>query len=70
MNDGKIHFPPKKAEYLKPGQQAVVRVTPKAYNALIDICNKTSLPQKTVVSEIILQSLNRIVFDKEEKQNE
>lgn len=64
--DGKIHFPSRTKGYLQPGQQAVVRVTPEAYNALVDICNQTHLPQKIVVSEIITQSLDRIVFDEEE----
>lgn len=65
MSDGKIHLPLRNAEYLRPGQQAVIRITPMAYNALINICNKTTLPLKSVASEIILQSIERIVFDEE-----
>lgn len=65
--DGKIHIPGRREPYLQPGQQAVVRLTPEAYNALIDITNASALSLGRVASEIILQSQDHIVYDKEDE---
>ncbi len=64
MKDGKIHIPAKKKESVS--DQQVVRISAEAYNALVDIYNESSLSMKELVSTIILQSMDRIVFDKEE----
>ena len=45
---------------------AVVRIKQEAYNAAVDICNESSMSLSEVVLEIILQSLDRIVYDREE----
>lgn len=34
-----IHIPGRMLEYLKPGKQAIVRISPEAYNALVDYAN-------------------------------
>ena len=44
----------------------VVRIKRDAYNAAVDICNESSMSLSEVVSEIILQSIDRIVYDREE----
>lgn len=66
MNDGKIHIPAKK---WKPVQscQPVTKLTTEAYNAAAEICNKCHQSMRTVVSEIIMQSLNLIVYDEEDE---
>ncbi|MBR0380852.1 MAG: hypothetical protein IJH71_00230 [Eubacterium sp.] len=65
-SDGKVHLPGRTIPYCKPGQQPIVRLTVEAYNALIDITNASSLSVGKVASEIILQSQDRIVYEKEE----
>ena len=65
MTDKKIHLPGKKLEKLRPGQQPVIRLTPEAYDALMEITNESSLSVKMVASEIILQSRECIVYDRE-----
>ena len=67
MSDKRIHIPGRKLEKLKPGQQPVVRLTPEAYDALMEITNESSLSVKMVVSEIILQCKDIIVFDREKE---
>ena len=63
--DGKIHIPAKKKEYT--GTPAPVKLTIEAYNALVDLCNESGIwSMKQIVSEIIMQSINNIVFDREE----
>lgn len=63
MNDGKIHIPARRKEPVK-GRQ-VIRVSEEAYNALVDIYNESTLSMSQIASMIILESLDRIVFDKE-----
>lgn len=64
MKDGKIHIPARKKESVT--EQQVVRISAEAYNALVEVYNESSLSMKELVSLIILQSMDRIVFDKEE----
>lgn len=63
-NDGKIHIKAKRKEYTQG--QPVIKVSAEAYNALVDICNESSMSMKEVASLIIMQSLDRIVYDREE----
>lgn len=62
MMDGKIHIPARKKEPVT--DQQVVRISAEAYNALVEVYNESSLSMKELVSTIILQSVDRIVFDK------
>lgn len=64
MKDGMIHIPVRKREPVETSQ--VIRVSPEAYNALIEIYNECTLSMKELVSLIILESVDRVVFDKEE----
>ena len=68
MKDGKIHIPVPKLPGLQPGQQAVVRLTAEAYNALIRLSNESGVRTKKIASEIIMQSLDRIEFTIEEAE--
>lgn len=64
MNDGKIHIPARKKDAVT--EQQVVRISAEAYNVLVEIYNESALSMKDLVSTIILQSADRIVFDKED----
>ena len=68
--NGKIHIPGRHLAKLKPGQQPIIRVTPEAYDTLIDIVNESSLSMLKVASLIIIQSKDLIVFDREEKEED
>lgn len=65
MDRKEIHLPGRKLEKLKPGQQPVVRLTPEAYDALMEIVNESCLSVKMVISEIILQVKDHIVYDRQ-----
>ena len=41
--DGKIHIPGKKLEYLRLGQQPVLKVSVAAYNKIVELANESSL---------------------------
>lgn len=60
----KIIIPAKKKKEVK-GQQ-VVRINEEAYNILVDLYNESTLSMKELVSTIIIQSKDNIVFEKEE----
>ncbi len=62
--DEKIHIPARKKEMVD-GQQ-IIRVSADAYNALVEIYNESSLSMSAIASLIIMQSVDRIVYDKEE----
>lgn len=64
MSDGMIHIPARKRE--PATEQMVIRLTPEAYNALVEIYNESQLSIKQIASTIILQSIDRIVYDKED----
>ena len=48
-----IHIKAKKLRHAV--EQPVVRLTPEAYNVVVDICNESGLSIRQVVSEIIAQ---------------
>lgn len=64
MSDGMIHIPARKREPVT--EQMVIRLTPEAYNVLVEIYNESQLSIKQIASTIILQSIDRIVYDKED----
>jgi len=43
-----------------------VKLTPEAYNALVDIYNESTLSLKQIASLLIVKSVDRVVFDKED----
>ena len=65
MSDGMIHIPARKKQPV--GEQTVVKLTPEAYNILVDIYNESTLSLKQIASLLITDSANRVVFDKEER---
>ncbi|MBS6195449.1 MAG: hypothetical protein KH828_07710 [Clostridiales bacterium] len=64
MGDGMIHIKAKRREYT--ATSTAVKLRPDAYNTLVDICNESSMSLSETASEIILQSADRIVYDREE----
>ena len=63
MSDGKIHIPARKKKMVE--EQAVIRLTLQAYNALVEIYNESTLSMKEIASLIILESVDGVVYDKE-----
>ncbi len=63
MSDGMIHIKAKKKKYVEGSRP--VKLTEAAYNAVVEIYNESCMSMQQIVSEIILQSLDRIVYDKE-----
>ena len=67
-SDGKIHIPGKHREYAN--SQSVIKVTPEAYNMLIDVVDESDgLSMRQIASLIITQAVEQglIHFDKMEE---
>lgn len=64
MGDGMIHIKARRREYASTSM--AIKLKPDAYNTLVDICNESSMSLSEIASEIILQSADRIVYDREE----
>lgn len=70
MAEKMIHIPGRKMIPLQPGQQPVIRLTPEAYNVLMEITAESYLSVKHVASQIIIQAQDLIVFDRDEQSGE
>lgn len=65
-----IHIPGRMLEYLKPGKQAIVRISPEAYNALVDYANESAWSIGRIATEIILQSKDCVMIDRDGRIND
>lgn len=63
QGDGKIHIPARSKQPVD--QQTVVKLSPEAYNVLVDIYNESALSLKQIASILIMESAKRVVYDKE-----
>ena len=64
MKDGMIHIPARKKQPVE--EQTVVKLTPEAYNVLVEIYNESTLSLKQIASLLITESAGRVVYDKEQ----
>lgn len=62
MKDGMIHIPARKKQPVE--EQTVVKLSPEAYNVLVDIYNESTLSLKEIASLLITESADRVVYDK------
>ncbi|MBR0090606.1 MAG: hypothetical protein IJP92_02790 [Lachnospiraceae bacterium] len=65
MSEFKIHIPGREKMPLGEHQQPLVRLSKEAYNALVELYNETYLSMGQLASELIMQSKDHVVFDKE-----
>lgn len=62
QEDGKIHIPARSKQPVD--QQTVVKLSPEAYNVLVDIYNESALSLKQIASILIVESAKRVVYDR------
>ena len=55
----KIIIPAKKLEYLRSGMSGMTKLTPKAYNLVVDLANESGRSMTKVASEIIEQAIEK-----------
>lgn len=65
MKTDKIVIPAKRLEHLRPGQHSVVKISPAAYNILVDLANESGRPMNRVASAIIEQTFEKDLIELE-----
>lgn len=66
MSEFEIRIPAKKKKTISEKENPVVKITPEAYNALVEIYNESTLSMKDIASLLIIESSKHVVYDKEE----
>ena len=68
MSASKIIIPARTLQHLRPGQVGMVKLTPKAYNTLVDLANESGMTLSKIASEIIDQATEKdlIQFERNE----
>lgn len=64
MKDNKIHIPARRRRVSE--NNSVIKVSPEAYNALVEIYNESVLSLKDIASLLILEASKNVVYDREE----
>ena len=66
MNEFEIRIPARKKQLATDKDNPVVKVSPDAYNALVEIYNESTLSMKNIASLPIIKRSKHVVYDKEE----
>lgn len=66
MSDFEIRIPGRKKQPATEKDNPVVKVSPEAYNALVEIYNESTISMKEIASLLILEGSKHVVYDKEE----
>ena len=66
MSDFEIRIPGRKKQPATDKDNPVVKVSPEAYNALVEIYNESTISMKDIASLLIIEGGKHVVYDKEE----
>ena len=66
MSEFEIHIPARKKWAATNKDNPVVKVSPEAYNALVEIYNESTISMKDIASLLIIEGSKHVVYDKEE----
>lgn len=66
MTEFEIRIPARKKQPATDKDNPVVKVSPEAYNALVEIYNESTISMKDITSLLIIESSKHVVYDKEE----
>ena len=66
-NPAPIYIPAKQRKPVPENQRVVVRIDAKAYNALVEIYNESTLPMSAIASLLICEAAKRVEYIKEEE---
>jgi hypothetical protein len=65
MADNKFHIPARRKEKLSEKDKCHVRITPEAYNILVDMYNESTVSMAQLASAAIIFANEHAVYDKE-----
>ena len=66
MSNFEIRIPARKKQPVTDKDNPVVKVSPEAYNALVEIYNESTISMKDIASLLIIEGIKHVVYDKEE----
>lgn len=66
MKSDKIIIPTKKLEYLRSGMSGMAKLSPKAYNMIVDLANESGRSMSKIASEIIEQAIEKGLVELEQ----
>ena len=66
MTEFEIRIPARKKQPVTDKDNPVVKVSPEAYNALVESYNESTLSMKDIASLLIIEGSKYVVYDKEE----
>lgn len=64
MSDFEILIPARKKQPATDKDNPVVKVSPEAYNALVEIYNESTISMKDIASLLIVEASKCVVYDK------
>ena len=62
MSDFEIRIPARKKRPVTDEERTVIRVSPEAYNALVEIYNESTLSMKDIASLLIIEGSKHVVY--------
>lgn len=66
MSEFEICIPARKKQPATDKDSPVVKVSPDAYNALVEIYNESTISMKNIACLLIVEGSKHVVYDKEE----
>lgn len=66
MSEFEIRIPARKKQSETDKDNPVVKVSPDAYNELVEIYNESTLSMKDIASLLIIEGSKHVVYEKEE----
>lgn len=66
MSEFEIRIPARKKKSVTEKATPVVKVSPEAYNALVEIYNESLMSMKDIASLLIIEGSKHVVYDKED----
>ena len=64
MEKFEIRIPAKKKKTNSEKENPVVKITPEAYNTLVEIYNESTISMKDIASLLIVEASKCVVYDK------
>ena len=66
MSEFEIRIPARKKQPATDKDNPVVKISPEAYNALVEIYNESTISMKDIANLLIVEASKCVVYDKEE----
>lgn len=64
MEKFEIRIPAKKKKTISEKENPVAKITPEAYNTLVEIYNESTISMKDIASLLIVEASKCVVYDK------